>query len=60
MAVGFRVAVATLLMLVAAAIAYMLSSGHVFFFPFLLILGAPLALAFRRPPPRPPLPPSLK
>jgi len=56
-AVGFRVALAALLMLVAAAIVYAISSGHILFFPFLLVLGAPLALAFRRPP-RPPLPPS--
>ena len=53
MAIGVRVAVAALLMLLAAAVVYALSRGHVFFFPFLLILGAPLAIAFRRPP-RPP------
>jgi len=38
-------------MLAAAAIVYALSRGHVFFFPFLLILGVPLAWLFRKPPP---------
>jgi hypothetical protein len=46
-------------MLVVAAIVYALSSGHIYFFPFLLILGVPLATLIRRPPPGPPSPPSL-
>ncbi len=41
-------------MLLAAAIVYALSSGHILFFPFLLILGAPLAALLRKPPPGPP------
>jgi hypothetical protein len=46
-----RVVVAFGVMLAAAALAYALSRGHVLFFPFLLILGAPMALFFRRTPP---------
>jgi hypothetical protein len=41
-------------MLGAAAIVYALSGGHVYFFPFLLILGAPLAALVRKPPAGPP------
>jgi hypothetical protein len=41
-------------MLVAAAIVYALSSGHILFFPFLLILGVPLATLLRKPPSGPP------
>ncbi len=46
---------ALLVMLAAAALAYALSRGHVFFFPFVLVLGAP-AWWLLRPPqePRPP------
>ncbi|HZY96731.1 MAG TPA: hypothetical protein VFE35_06490 [Candidatus Cybelea sp.] len=46
-------------MLVVAAIVYALSSGHVYFFPFLLILGVPLGALLRKPPAGPPSPPSL-
>jgi hypothetical protein len=35
-------------MLAVAAIAFALSRGHVFFFPFILILGLPLVALFRR------------
>jgi hypothetical protein len=37
-------------MLAVAALAYALSKGHVFLFPFVLILGVPLVALFRRPP----------
>lgn len=36
-------------MVAVAAIVYALSRGHVYFFPFVLILGLPF-LAFFRPP----------
>jgi hypothetical protein len=58
--IAVRVIAAVGLMLVIAALVYALSSGHVFLFPFLLILGFPMAVIFRRrppPPPRPPAPP---
>jgi hypothetical protein len=44
---------------VIAALVYALTSGHVFLFPFLLILGVPMLTIFRRRPPPPPpnLPP---
>ena len=51
LAVTRRAGFALAIMLAAAAIVYTLSRGHVFFFPFLLILGVPLALLFRKPPP---------
>ena len=54
MAVALRVAVAAGLMLFAAAIVYVLTSGHVFFLPFILVLGLPLIGLFRQPPNRPP------
>jgi hypothetical protein len=44
-------------MLAVAAIGYALSRGHVFLFPFVLILGVPLAALLRRAPPG--APPSL-
>jgi hypothetical protein len=39
-------------MLAVAAIVYALSHGHIFLFPFVLILGVPLAALLRRPPGR--------
>jgi hypothetical protein len=41
-------------MLVVAAIAYAISNGRTFLFPFLLILGFPMAAIFRRRSPPPP------
>lgn len=44
-----RIVVAIILMLAVAAIVYVASRGHVFFLPFVLILGLPLgALLSRR------------
>jgi hypothetical protein len=41
--------------LIVAAIGLAISNGRFFLFPFLLILGVPLAALFtRRPPPPPP------
>jgi uncharacterized membrane protein len=58
--IAIRIAAAAGIMLVVAAIAYALSSGHVFLFPFLLILGFPMTNVFRkRPPPPPSRPPSM-
>ena len=42
------------IMLAVAAIVYALSRGHIFFLPFVLILGLPLATLFARPWKRPP------
>jgi hypothetical protein len=54
--VAVRVVAAIGLMLVAAALVYAVSNGRLFLFPFLLIIGFPMAAVFR--PRRPPLPPS--
>jgi len=35
-------------MLAIAAVVYVLSRGHIYFFPFVLILGLPLAALFGR------------
>jgi len=43
------------LMLVVAALVYSISNGRLFMFPFLLLLGFPMAAVFR--PRRAPLPP---
>ena len=57
-----RVVIALALAAVVAALVYALTSGHVFLFPFLLIVGFPMIALFRRPPrqppPRPPFPPA--
>lgn len=49
------------LMLLVAALVYAISNGRLFLFPFLLLVGFPMAAVFRsrRPPPPPhdPLPP---
>ena len=37
------------MMFAAGAIAYVLSRGHVYFFPFILFLGIPLVALFRPP-----------
>lgn len=55
--VAVRVVAAVGLMLVVAALIYAVSNGRVFLFPFLLLLGFPMAAVFRRrndPPPGPP------
>jgi hypothetical protein len=53
--VAVRAIVALGLTVVLAALVYALSSGRVFLFPFLLILGLPMvALLRKRPPPPPP------
>jgi hypothetical protein len=44
-----RIGVAILLMIVVAGIAYVGTRGHLFLFPFVLILGLPLLGLFRRP-----------
>jgi len=41
-------------MLAVAATVYAASRGHIFLFPFVLILGVPLAALFGRPPAPPP------
>jgi hypothetical protein len=38
-------------MLAVAAVVYVASRGHVFFFPFVLFLGLPLAALWRSRPP---------
>jgi hypothetical protein len=53
--VAVRVVAAIGLMLVVAALAYSISNGRLFMFPFLLIVGFPMAAVFR--PRRPPLSP---
>ncbi len=52
-----RVVAALTLALVIAALVYALTSGHVFLFPFLLIVGFPALMLFRKPPRQPPSPP---
>jgi hypothetical protein len=52
--VALRITAAIGLMLVVAAIAYAISNGRTFLFPFLLILGFPMAAIFRRRSPPPP------
>lgn len=55
--VAVRVVAAVGLMLVVAALVYAVSNGRVFLFPFLLLLGFPMAAVFRRrndPPAGPP------
>lgn len=52
--VAVRMIAATGLMLLIAALVYAVSNGRVFLFPFLLLLGVPMAAVFRRrnePPP---------
>lgn len=49
-----RILAATALMLAVAATVYAASRGHIFLFPFVLILGVPLAALFGRPPAPPP------
>jgi hypothetical protein len=44
-----RVAAAAVLMLAVAAIVYVASHGHVYFFPLIVILGLPLAALLRKP-----------
>ena len=46
--VVLRVVVAVLLMLLVAFVAYVGTRGHLFLFPFVLILGLPLLLFRRR------------
>jgi hypothetical protein len=46
-----RVVAATAVMVAVAAIVYAASKGHVFFFPFILLLGVPIAALVRRRPP---------
>ncbi len=48
-----RVVAALGLMLLVAALAYAVSNGRFFLFPFLLLVGFPMAAVFRgrRPPP---------
>ncbi|HKU82180.1 MAG TPA: hypothetical protein VJP76_08430 [Candidatus Tumulicola sp.] len=57
--VAVRVVAAVGLMLVVAALVYAVSNGRLFLFPFLLLLGFPMAAVFRRrnDPPGPPGPP---
>ena len=59
--IGVRVVAAVGLMLVVAALVYAASNGRLFMFPFLLLVGFPMAAVFRRrrppAPPNPPLPP---
>jgi hypothetical protein len=58
--VAVRIIVAIGLTLLVATLVYALTSGHVYLFPFLLILGFPMVTLFRPrrpPPPRPPQPP---
>jgi hypothetical protein len=54
--VAVRVVAAIGLMLVLAALVYAVSNGRLFLFPFLLIIGFPMAAVFR---PRRPTPSSL-
>jgi len=51
-----RVVAALGLMLIVAALVYAVSNGRLFLFPFLLLVGFPMAAVFRarRPPPPPP------
>ena len=49
MAVLLRLLAALAVMLVAAALVFAISRGHIFFFPFILVLGAPLWWALRAP-----------
>jgi len=53
--VAVRVVAAIGLMLVVAALVYAISNGRLFLFPFLLLIGFPMAAVFR--PRRPPLQP---
>lgn len=46
--VAVRLVAAIGLMLLVAALVYAVSSGRVFLFPFLLLLGVPMAAVFRR------------
>jgi hypothetical protein len=55
--IAVRVVAAIGLMLIVAALIYALSNGRVFLFPFLLLLGFPMAAVFRRRPAAPPGPP---
>jgi hypothetical protein len=50
---GVRVVAALGLMLLVAALVYAISNGRLFLFPFLLLVGFPMAAVFRtrRPPP---------
>jgi hypothetical protein len=52
--VSVRIVAAIGIGLVFGALVYALTSGHVFLFPFLLLLGFPMAAVFR--PRRPVLP----
>ena len=55
-----RVVAALGLMLLVAALVYAISNGRLFLFPFLLLVGFPMAAVFRpRRPPPPPLDESL-
>ena len=58
-----RIVAAIGLMLVVAALVYAVSAGRLFLFPFLLLIGFPMAAIFRprraplpltKPPPKPP------
>jgi hypothetical protein len=55
--VTIRAAAALGIALIVAAIGLAISNGRFFLFPFLLILGVPLAALFTRRPPPPPAPP---
>ncbi|HEU5480444.1 MAG TPA: hypothetical protein VFU90_11450 [Candidatus Tumulicola sp.] len=55
--IAVRVIAAIGLMLVVAALVYAVSNGRVFLFPFLLLLGFPMAAVFRRRSGGPPGPP---
>ena len=62
--IAVRIVAAIGLMLVVAALAYAISNGRLFMFPFLLLVGFPMAAVFRSrraqlpppidPPPQPP------
>lgn len=55
--IAVRVVAAIGLLLLVVALVYAVSNGRVFLFPFLLLLGVPMAAVFRRrngPPPAPP------
>jgi hypothetical protein len=53
--IAVRIVAAIGLMLVVAGLAYAISNGRLFMFPFLLLVGFPMAAIFR--PRRAPLPP---